>query len=171
MTSASSASKPLVVAEDLVKTYEGKVVLDHVSLHVDRGETLVVVGGSGAGKSTLIRQLVGLEKPDSGRVVIDGIDLDVRLYAPGTLAAAYRRVAGADAAARSGSPACARGVPDERAWSSAALPRAGLGRYRCLFEGERAAMWWTRGVRLEHAVARDGDLAALFSWWRTHPSE
>ena len=105
------------------------------------------------------------------RCVIDGIDLDVRLYAPGNVAAAYRRVAGADAAARSGSPACARGVPDERAWSSAALPRAGLGRYRCLFEGERAAMWWTNGDRLVHAVARGGDLAALFSWWRAHPSE
>jgi phospholipid/cholesterol/gamma-HCH transport system ATP-binding protein len=46
-----------------------------VSLHVDRGETLVVVGGSGAGKSTLIRQVVGLERPDSGRVLIDGVDL------------------------------------------------------------------------------------------------
>ena len=105
------------------------------------------------------------------RCVIDGIDLDLRLYAPGTVAAAYRRAAGADVAARSGSPACARGVPDERAWSSAALPRAGLGRYRCLFEHERAAMWWTNGDRLVHAVARDGDLAALFSWWRAHPSE
>jgi hypothetical protein len=105
------------------------------------------------------------------RCVIDGIDVDVRLYAPGTVAAAYRRAAGADVAARSGSPACARGLPDERAWSSAALPRAGLGRYRCLFERERAAMWWTNGDRLVHAVARGGDLAALFSWWRAHPSE
>src|SRR5437868_5919520 len=104
------------------------------------------------------------------RCVIDGIDLDARLYAPGTVAAAYRRAAGADAVARSGSPACARGVPDERAWSSAALPRAGLGRYRCMFEHERAAMWWTNGDRLVHAVARDADLAALFSWWRAHPS-
>jgi phospholipid/cholesterol/gamma-HCH transport system ATP-binding protein len=45
-----------------------------VSLHVDRGETLVIVGGSGAGKSTLLRQLVGLEKPDSGRIWIAGVD-------------------------------------------------------------------------------------------------
>lgn len=71
----SSEDAPLVVVEDLVKTYRGKVVLDRVSLHVDRGETLVIVGGSGAGKSTLIRQLVGLEKPDAGRVLIAGIDL------------------------------------------------------------------------------------------------
>ena len=67
--------EPLVVVEDLVKRYGDKIVLDHVSLHVDRGETLVVVGGSGAGKSTLIRQIVGLERPDSGRIRIDGIDL------------------------------------------------------------------------------------------------
>jgi phospholipid/cholesterol/gamma-HCH transport system ATP-binding protein len=64
----------LVVVEDLVKTYNEKIVLDHVSLHVDRGETLVIVGGSGAGKSTLLRQLVGLERPDSGRIQIAGID-------------------------------------------------------------------------------------------------
>lgn len=72
--SASDEEPPIVVVEDLVKTYDDVVVLDHVSLHVDRGETLVIVGGSGAGKSTLIRQIIGLERPDSGRVVIAGID-------------------------------------------------------------------------------------------------
>jgi phospholipid/cholesterol/gamma-HCH transport system ATP-binding protein len=67
--------EPIVFVRDLVKRYGDKIVLDHVSLHVDRGETLVVVGGSGAGKSTLIRQIVGLERPDSGTIHIDGIDL------------------------------------------------------------------------------------------------
>jgi|CZKU01.1.fsa_nt_gi ABC-type transporter Mla maintaining outer membrane lipid asymmetry ATPase subunit MlaF len=43
--------EPLVVVEDLVKSYDGQVVIDHVSLHADRGETLVVVGASGAGQS------------------------------------------------------------------------------------------------------------------------
>jgi phospholipid/cholesterol/gamma-HCH transport system ATP-binding protein len=70
-----TGEQPLVVVEDLVKSYDDKIILDHVSLHVDRGETLVVVGGSGAGKSTLIRQLVGLERPDSGRVLIGGVDI------------------------------------------------------------------------------------------------
>jgi len=74
-TAGSDEGAPIVVVEDLVKTYGGKVVLDRVSLHVDRGETLVIVGGSGAGKSTLTRQIVGLERPDSGRVLIAGIDL------------------------------------------------------------------------------------------------
>lgn len=77
MTDQPSAPSdpPLVLVEDLVKAYGGKVVLDRVSLHVDRGETLVIVGGSGAGKSTLLRQIVGLEKPDSGRIHIAGLDL------------------------------------------------------------------------------------------------
>ena len=66
---------PLVSVQDLVKSYGGKVVLDHVSLHVDRGETLVIVGGSGAGKSTLIRLVIGLERPDSGTVHIGGVEL------------------------------------------------------------------------------------------------
>jgi phospholipid/cholesterol/gamma-HCH transport system ATP-binding protein len=70
-----AAEPPVLVVSDLVKTYGGKLVLDHVSLHVDRGETLVVVGGSGAGKSTLIRQIVGIERPDSGRVFLAGIDM------------------------------------------------------------------------------------------------
>jgi phospholipid/cholesterol/gamma-HCH transport system ATP-binding protein len=74
-TTTDAAEPPLVVVEDLVKRYDDRLVLDHVSLHIDRGETLVVVGGSGAGKSTLIRQVVGLERPDSGRVLIEGIDL------------------------------------------------------------------------------------------------
>jgi phospholipid/cholesterol/gamma-HCH transport system ATP-binding protein len=69
-----SPESPIVVVEDLVKTYDDRVVIDHVSFHVDRGETLVIVGGSGAGKSTLLRQIVGLERPDSGRIFIAGVD-------------------------------------------------------------------------------------------------
>jgi phospholipid/cholesterol/gamma-HCH transport system ATP-binding protein len=70
-----SRDGPLVVVSDLVKSYGGKEVLHGVSLQVARGETLVIVGGSGAGKSTLIRQIVGLETPDAGRVFIGGYDL------------------------------------------------------------------------------------------------
>ena len=69
------AESPLVLVRDIVKSYDEVTVLDHVSLHVDRGETLVVVGSSGAGKSTLLRQILALEKPDSGRVVINGVDI------------------------------------------------------------------------------------------------
>lgn len=67
--------QPVLVVRDVVKHYAGKLVLDHVSLHVDRGETVVIVGGSGAGKSTLIRQIVGIERPDSGYIAIAGIEI------------------------------------------------------------------------------------------------
>lgn len=49
-------------------------VLDGVSLRVDRGTTHALVGESGSGKSTLARILLGFQRPDSGRVLIDGID-------------------------------------------------------------------------------------------------
>jgi len=69
----------MIVAEHLVKTYPvagGSVrALDDVSLTVADGEVFGVVGESGAGKSTLIRTLNLLERPDSGRVLVDGVDL------------------------------------------------------------------------------------------------
>ena len=67
--------------ERLVHTYPspdgGRVVaLNGLSFDLARGETLGIVGASGAGKSTLVRLLLGLEKPDSGRVLIDNADLN-----------------------------------------------------------------------------------------------
>ncbi len=53
-------------------------VLDNVSLHVDDGEIVAILGPSGAGKSTLLRIVAGLLKPDSGRIVLDGIDITDR---------------------------------------------------------------------------------------------
>lgn len=60
---------------DLVKKYGDHVVLDGIDLTCHRGETNVVIGGSGAGKTTLLRHLIGLEKPTSGRVEVDGEDI------------------------------------------------------------------------------------------------
>jgi len=67
--------KPLIVITDIVKRYGTHEVLRGVSITVNRGETAVVIGGSGAGKTTLLRILIGLEKPTSGSVVIDGQDI------------------------------------------------------------------------------------------------
>jgi hypothetical protein len=105
------------------------------------------------------------------RCVLDGVDLVIRLYRPGTAAAAYRRASGVDAAAHSGPPTCERGAPDERAWSEPTAPHVIVGRYRCVIENGRAAMWWTRGNRVAHAVASGRDLRSLFAWWRRNPSE
>jgi polar amino acid transport system ATP-binding protein len=70
-------AEAIIVAEHLCKTFPGPVVaLDDFSLQVSRGEVVVIVGPSGSGKSTLLRCLNGLERLDSGRIVIDRVQLD-----------------------------------------------------------------------------------------------
>lgn len=60
---------------DVCVTYEGRTLLDRVNLGVARGETVSILGPSGSGKTTLLRLVAGLERPDSGHVEIDGIDV------------------------------------------------------------------------------------------------
>jgi phospholipid/cholesterol/gamma-HCH transport system ATP-binding protein len=71
----SEPGKPHVVVKDLVKRFGSKEVLKGITLTVNRGETAVVIGGSGAGKTTLLRILIGLERPTTGSVLIDGVDM------------------------------------------------------------------------------------------------
>ncbi|MGB9407638.1 MAG: ABC transporter ATP-binding protein [Terracidiphilus sp.] len=66
---------PVVAIVNLQKTYGSHKVLNGVSLHVNRGETLAVLGRSGTGKSVLLRLIIGLETPDSGSVRINGQDI------------------------------------------------------------------------------------------------
>ncbi|HXI01578.1 MAG TPA: ABC transporter ATP-binding protein [Candidatus Saccharimonadales bacterium] len=61
--------------EDLHKSFGPKRVLAGVTLDIRRGETVVVIGGSGTGKSVLLRHIIGLHRPDSGRVLVDGVDV------------------------------------------------------------------------------------------------
>jgi len=58
--------------EGVCKAFGDNVVLDGVSLNVEDGETLAVIGASGSGKSVLLKTIVGLLEPDDGRVVVDG---------------------------------------------------------------------------------------------------
>ncbi|MFP3938058.1 MAG: ABC transporter ATP-binding protein [Phycisphaerae bacterium] len=67
--------RPLVRVVDLVKAFDGKVILDGVCLDVYAGETMVVMGGSGCGKSTVLRHMIGSIIPDAGRVEFFGKDL------------------------------------------------------------------------------------------------
>lgn len=57
---------------NLSKAFGSKVVLSDVNLHVEEGESLVVLGGSGTGKTVLLRNIMGLLTPDSGHVAIEG---------------------------------------------------------------------------------------------------
>ncbi len=73
------SSTPMVAASDLVKTvstYEGALtILQDLSLEVDRGESLAIVGASGSGKSTLLGILAGLDLPTSGAVWLNDHNL------------------------------------------------------------------------------------------------
>ena len=66
---------PVISVRDAVVSYNGRRVLDGVNLDISRGETMVLLGGSGSGKSTLLRQIIGLEHPESGQVLVNGVDL------------------------------------------------------------------------------------------------
>lgn len=57
------------------KAFGNQLVLDDVSLHVESGKTTFLIGASGAGKSVLVKLLVGLLRPDSGEISLDGEDI------------------------------------------------------------------------------------------------
>lgn len=62
----------MIEIEDLHKSFEGFEVLKGVSLRIEKGEILVLIGRSGYGKSVILKHVAGLMKPDRGRVVVDG---------------------------------------------------------------------------------------------------
>jgi phospholipid/cholesterol/gamma-HCH transport system ATP-binding protein len=59
----------------LYKVFEDHQVLDGLDLGIDEGEVLTILGGSGTGKSVLLRMVIGLLKPDAGRILIEGEDI------------------------------------------------------------------------------------------------
>jgi phospholipid/cholesterol/gamma-HCH transport system ATP-binding protein len=68
----ASGTVPIVTVNDVHKSFGSQKVLRGVSLTVNRGESIAVLGRSGTGKSVLLRLIVGLEKPDEGSLLIDG---------------------------------------------------------------------------------------------------
>ena len=70
-----STVKPYVMIENVNKNFGPTVAVKNLSLSIYRGELFALLGGSGCGKSTLLRILAGLEKPSSGRIVIDDVDI------------------------------------------------------------------------------------------------
>ena len=65
----------MIRLENIYLTLGGKTILKNVNFGVEKGETKVILGPSGSGKSSILKIILGLWKPDSGRVVIDGRDM------------------------------------------------------------------------------------------------
>ena len=65
----------MIELRDVVVAYDTRVILDSVNLNIKDGETLVILGGSGSGKSTLLRLIIGLQRPTSGQIIVDGVDI------------------------------------------------------------------------------------------------
>lgn len=65
----------MIRVEALHKSFGAKPVLQGVNLEIRAGETLTVIGGSGCGKSVLIKHIVGLLRPDRGRILVDDVDI------------------------------------------------------------------------------------------------
>jgi putrescine transport system ATP-binding protein len=70
--------EPYIRLENVSKDFDGVPAVDSVSLSVYQGEFFSLLGGSGCGKTTLLRMLAGFEKPTSGKIYIDGIDMSDR---------------------------------------------------------------------------------------------
>jgi phospholipid/cholesterol/gamma-HCH transport system ATP-binding protein len=62
----------MIETRNLRKTFKGQTVLDDVSIRIENGASVAIIGRSGGGKSVLLKHLIGLMQPDSGEVLIDG---------------------------------------------------------------------------------------------------
>ena len=65
----------MLAVDDVTVVFDRRAVLDRLSLHVDAGDTVALLGPSGSGKSTLLRVIAGILTPDSGRILLDGRDV------------------------------------------------------------------------------------------------
>src|SRR5579885_2184372 len=73
--SNESAARPVLRIEALTKRFGSFTAVDQLSLDVHAGEFFALLGPSGCGKTTLLRLIAGLERPNTGRVLLDGVDL------------------------------------------------------------------------------------------------
>ena len=81
----------IIEIKNFRKSFGPKLVHEDVSFYVHKGECLGLVGGSGSGKSVILRSLIGLEKPDSGNIEING--QDISKLAESSLVAVRKKVA------------------------------------------------------------------------------
>ena len=78
LSASESSSETALRVESVTKAFPGVLALDRVSMTFTRGEVHAIVGENGAGKSTLVSILVGLTKPDSGFITLNGQPLRLR---------------------------------------------------------------------------------------------
>ena len=72
---ADPGARPLLRVEGLSKRFGGFTAVDHLSLDIYEGEFFALLGPSGCGKTTLLRMIAGFERPNTGRIMLDGVDL------------------------------------------------------------------------------------------------
>jgi ABC-type lipoprotein export system ATPase subunit len=152
------AGGPVARLSGVVKGYPGRPVLCGVDLEVLTGELLVVQGRSGAGKSTLLRLLVGLDRPEAGRIEVDGVDLascdraglaQLRRHVAAVVTQDVHLAEASDVAANLELARTVRGLPAEAAEVSRWLEALGLAGLR-----HRPVRVLSGGERQRVAVAR-----------------
>ena len=70
-----SMAEALIEVKNLMKSFDGRAVLEGINLTVERGSVFAIMGGSGCGKTTLLRHLIGVMRPDSGQILVGGQDI------------------------------------------------------------------------------------------------
>ncbi len=83
---AEAAEPPVLAVRDATKRFGSVLALDRVSLEVNRGEILALLGDNGAGKSTIIKCISGVHQLDSGRIILDGVPAAIARPADARLA-------------------------------------------------------------------------------------
>lgn len=80
-SSGAKKGEPFLEIKQITKLFDGHPAVDDISLTINRGEIFALLGASGCGKSTLLRMLAGFERPSSGQILLDGVDIvDVQPY-------------------------------------------------------------------------------------------
>ena len=78
MENGSANGSDFLRVEGIVKRFGAISVLKGVDLHVSEGEVLGLIGDNGAGKSTLLKTITGFHRPDDGRILIEGEEVNLR---------------------------------------------------------------------------------------------
>jgi phospholipid/cholesterol/gamma-HCH transport system ATP-binding protein len=65
----------MIEFRDVTKSFDNDLVLKNISFKITNGETKIILGGSGSGKSTILKLILGLIRPDSGQILVDGRDI------------------------------------------------------------------------------------------------